>query len=142
MSDIDKSIIEVTSEDIKNALNKNIERPTYWGLPILIIDGGEYAIASNEQEADEAAYKEIEDVLWAFRDTFLADMTGLPVELFTFLANNDCQDNNIYRQLIESKTTIKNFVDEAIAADGRGHFLSYYDSKELQIGEYLIYRQN
>lgn len=142
MSDIDKPIKEVTPEDIKNALNENIDRNTYCGLPILIIDGDEYAIASNEQKADEAAYMAIEDMLWAFCDTFLAEQTGLPVELFTFLSDNYCEDNNIYRQLIESKTTIENFADEAIAADGRGHFLSSYDLRELQIGEYLIYRQN
>lgn len=142
MSDIDKPIKEVTPEDIKNALNENIDRHTYCGLPILIIDGDEYAIASDEQKADEAAYMSIEDTLWAFRDTFLAEQTGLPVELFTFLGEKDCTDNDIYRQLIESKTTIENFADEAIAVDGRGHFLSSYDLKELQIGEYLIYRQN
>ena len=108
----------------------------------MIIDGDEYAVASNEQKADEAAYMAIEDMLWAFNDTFLAEQTGLPVELFTFLGKKDCTDNDIYRQLIESKTTIENFADEAIAADGRGHFLSSYDLRELQIGEYLVYRQN
>lgn len=143
MSNIEKTIDQVTAEDIKAALaNEDCIRDTFCGLPVLIINGDEYAIAENEQKADEAAYMAIEDMLWAFRDTFLAEQTGLPVELFTFLSEKDCSDNDIYRQLIESKTTIENFADEAIYADGRGHFLAGYDLAEREIGKYLLYRQS
>jgi hypothetical protein len=34
------------------------------------------------------------------------------------------------------------FVEDAISADGRGHFLSNYDGEEVKQGEYFIYRVN
>lgn len=141
MNDQTKTIDNITSEDILNALSdENIVRDTYNTLPVIIIEGDEYAVAKNEQEADEAVYAYVDDTLWAFCPSFLAEQTGLPVELFEFLSNKDCDDNKIYRQLIESKTTVENFADEAIAADGRGHFLASYDGEEIEVGNYLLYR--
>lgn len=37
---------------------------------------------------------------------------------------------------------INDFIYDAIIADGRGHFLSWYDGKEHEQNEFYIYRIN
>ncbi|MBR4890835.1 MAG: hypothetical protein IKU15_06070 [Clostridia bacterium] len=141
MNDTTKTFDQVTAEDIKNALaDENIVRDSHWGLPVLIIDGDEYAVAATEQEAFEACCENIEDSLCYFSPSFLAEQTELPVEIFEALARTDFSDNEVYKDLIERVTTIENFVQEAIDCDGMGHFLAPYDLKERMIGEYRLYR--
>jgi uncharacterized UBP type Zn finger protein len=49
----------------------------------------------------------------------------------TIQANNRCESNNaVLTRLIGD---VDHFVDDAIGADGRGHFLSGYDSEEHEI---------
>ena len=141
MNDNNKTFDQITAEDIKNALaDENIVRDSHWGLPVLIIDGDEYAVAATEQEAFEACCENIEDSLCYFSPSFLAEQTELPVEIFEALARTDFSDNEVYKDLIERVTTIENFVQEAIDCDGMGHFLASYDLKERMIGEYRLYR--
>lgn len=141
MNNNNKTFDQVTAEDIKNALaDENIVRDSHWGLPVLIIDGDEYAVAATEQEAFKACCENIEDSLCYFNPSFLAEQTELPVELFEALARIDFSDNEVYKDLIERVTTIENFVQEAIDCDGMGHFLAQYDLKERMIGEYRLYR--
>ena len=141
MNDNNKTFDQITTEDIKNALaDENIVRDSHWGLPALIIDGDEYAVAATEQEAFEACCENIEDSLCYFSPSFLAEQTELPVEIFEALARTDFSDNEVYKDLIERVTTIENFVQEAIDCDGMGHFLAPYDLKERMIGEYRLYR--
>ena len=47
-------------------------------------------------------------------------------------------NDDIYRLLSDPQE----FVDDAISADGRGHFLSSYDGEEGEEGDYFIYRIN
>lgn len=141
MNDTTKTFDQVTAEDIKNALaDENIVCDSHWGLPVLVIDGDEYAVAATEQEAFEACCENIEDSLCYFKPSFLAEQTELPAELFEALARTDFSDNEVYKDLIERVTTIENFVQEAIDCDGMGHFLAPYDLKERMIGEYRLYR--
>ena len=141
MNDITKTFDQVTAEDIKNALaDENIVRDSHWGLPVLVIDGDEYAVAATEQEAFEACCENIEGSLCYFNPSFLAEQTELPIEVFEALANAGFEDNEVYKDLIERVTTIENFVQEAIDCDGMGHFLASYDLKERMIGEYRLYR--
>ena len=137
----DKTFDQITAEDIKNALtNENIVRDSHWGLPVLVIDGDEYAVAATEEEAFEACCESIEDSLCYFSPSFLADFTELPVGMFEALARADFSDNGIYKELIERETTFENFVEEAIDCDGMGHFLAPYDGEERMIGDYRLYR--
>lgn len=141
MNDTTKTFDQVTAEDIKSALaDENIVRDSHWGLPVLVIDGDEYAVAATEQEAFEACCENIEDSLCYFSPSFLAEQTELPIEIFEALARTDFSDNEVYKDLIERVTTIENFVQEAIDCDGMGHFLAPYDLKERMIGEYRLYR--
>lgn len=137
----DKTFEQVTAEDIANALNdENIVRDSHWGLPVLVINGDEYAIAATEQQAFEACCESIEDTLCYFSPAFLAEQTELPVEIFEALNNAGFENNEVYKDLIERVTSIVNFADEAISYDGMGHFLASYDLKERMIGDYRLYR--
>lgn len=137
MNDIEKPFNEVTAEDIKNALTSDVERDTHWGLPVLIIDDEEYAVAEGEEEATKAARQSIEDSICYFRPDFLAAHSDVPEEVFEFLTNKDYSNNDAYIAMIHN---LDEFVEDAIDADGRGHFLNPYDSKEYEIGEYFLYR--
>ena len=137
----DKTFEQVTAEDIANALNdENIVRDSHWGLPVLVINGDEYAVAATEQQAFDACCESIEDTLCYFSPAFLAEQTELPVEIFEVLSNAGFEDNAVYKDLIERVTSIVNFADEAISYDGMGHFLASHDLKERMIGDYRLYR--
>jgi hypothetical protein len=138
-NDIEKPFNEVTAEDIKNALAVNKERETYQGLPVIIIDDEEYTVAESEEEANKAARRAIEDSICYFRPSFLADHSDVPEKVFVWLAGTRFDDNEAYKDMIYD---VDDFIDDAIDADGRGHFLSPYDSKEHEIGEYFLYRIN
>lgn len=139
MNDIEKPFNEVTAEDIKNALVLDKERETYQELPVIIIDGEEYAVAEGEEMADKAAHRAVEDSICYFNPSFLANHSDVPEEVFDFLANKCFDNNEAYKAMIYD---VEDFIDDAIDADGRGHFLNSYDSKEHEIGEYFLYRIN
>ena len=139
-NDIEKPFNEVTAEDIKNALAVNKERETYQELPVIIIDDEEYIVAEGEEEANKAARRAVEDTICYFRPDFLAAHSDVPEKVFAFLAGTGCfDDNEAYKAMIYD---VDDFIDDAIDADGRGHFLNSYDSVEHEIGEYFLYRIN
>ena len=111
------------------------------------IGNREYMVLTDE-EADEKAREYIQETLWAFNASFLADQTDLPIEVFEAIqANNKCESNNpALERIIEKTCGIKAFAEAAISADGRGHFLNNYDGNEDEIrqGEetFFIYRRN
>ncbi|MBQ7820568.1 MAG: hypothetical protein IJ341_12840 [Bacteroidales bacterium] len=138
-NDIKKPFNEVTAEDIKNALAIDKWRETYQGLPVIIINDEEWAVAESEEAANKAARRAIEDSICYFRPDFLAAHSDVPEEVFVFLANKCFDNNEAYKSMIYD---VDDFVDDAIDADGRGHFLNFYDSKEYEVDEYFLYRIN
>jgi hypothetical protein len=107
---------------------------TFYGLDIYEIDGGEYAVAASEEEADEAAAECIKDSLWSFKTEFIIEHSKLPydedlIEMIRNYQQNKCEDaNDAIEALVED---LDQFVEDAIAADGRGHFLAPYDFDEI-----------
>ena len=97
-----------------------------------------------DKEADEAAGKAIEESLWAFNAQFLAYETELPIDVFQALQHKCEGANDIFRKLIDTTCGIDQIVNQAIADDGRGYFLSSYDGEEgdLRAGSkwFFIYR--
>ena len=91
-------------------------------------NNGNYLVLT-DNEADEKAAEYIKDSLWAFKASFLAGETGIDEEVFKAIQDNGkCEGNN---NAIESCIDdIDSFVDAAISADGRGHFLAGYDFEE------------
>ncbi len=109
-----------------------------------LIDNDDYIVLTDE-EADEKASESILDSVWAFRPSFLSSFTGFDESIFEAIqANDKCESNNpAILQLIDDK---EGFVQEAISADGRGHFMSSYDGDEneqtINGTTFYIYRIN
>lgn len=109
-------------------------------------DGQEFLVALDENEANKMCRDYVEESLWAFRPDFLASMTGLSEEVFMALARQCEGANEAVHALVDSSCGVGVFVDAAIAADGRGHFLATYDGEEREFefaGKYYnLYRVN
>lgn len=110
---------------------------------------GDYAIYTDE-EADEAVKDYIEESLWAFNSSFLANFlpSGCESEAETILKplQEKCESgNDAIKALISWDENSSEIVEEAIRWDGRGHFLNNYDGEEYEIeveGKYFyIYKQ-
>jgi len=104
----------------------------------------DYLVLTDE-EADEKAKEQILDSVWAFNASFLASETDIDVEVFEAIQNNGrCESNN--KAILSMIDDEDSFVEAAISADGRGHFLSPYDSNEneetVEGQIFYIYRQN
>lgn len=142
------------------------ERYKHYGLALYSAPGGEYAVGTDE-EAQSAAEDYIKDSVWAFRASFILSECGLPSELeeaIQAFQSDKCESaNDALLALVEKCCTRDNrhsingndglaaFAESAISADGRGHFLSPYDSEEneesIEMPEgdsltYYIYRTN
>lgn len=102
--------------------------------------GGEYLVLTDD-EADARAKEYIEESLWAFNAGFIIDHSKLPPEaeeMVKFFQEEKCEGaNDTIRALIDDMDEL---VGDAVAADGRGHFLSPYDGEEHEQGRFFIYR--
>lgn len=108
----------------------------YYGLQTVELeDGTEYALALDDEEADAACKESIEMSVWAFSPSFIAQETGMPIEIFEALAKADlCEGaNEAIMACIEATCGIDSFVESAISWDGRGHYLSHYDGHEVEL---------
>ena len=104
-------------------------------------------IVLTDEEADEMAANYIKDSLWAFNSGFIIDHSKLPYEakeMIETYQQDKCESaNETIEALIED---LDEFIEDAISADGRGHFMSSYDGNEHEQsinGVYFyIYRMN
>ena len=103
----------------------------------------EYLVLT-DAEANVNALEHIKDSLWAFNAYFLAGYCELPIEVFKALQPQCESANDAILALIERTPdgSVEDFADDAISADGRGHFISSYDGDEIEAGEFFIYRIN
>lgn len=107
-------------------------------------EGGEYLVLT-DGEADELVAERIKESLWAFNAEFIASHTkhGLDdaqIEAIKEMQGRLCESaNSIIEALIED---LDYFIEDAIRADGRGHFIASYDFEEGELGDYFIYRTN
>ena len=99
-----------------------------------------------DEEANEHTRDYIEQSVWAFNASFLAGQTGLPESAFEGLSKQCEEGNEPIMQMIQATCGIDSFVEAAISADGRGHFLARYDSEEREFNNgrmtFYIYRIN
>ena len=109
-----------------------------------VVDGYEYLVLT-EEEADQLAQEYIEDSLWAFNADFILDTCGLDggssvSRSLRKMQEDSCEGcNDFIRALVEGTCGIDEFVNQAVLADGRGHFLSSYDGEEGEQDGYFIY---
>ena len=123
-----------------------LESYAHYGLEVFSNGSQEYAVGT-DMEADEACKEYIKDTAWAFRSSFICEYCNLPQELAEALEamqSKKCEGaNDAILALIEkTEGGLDGFVEEAISADGRGHFLSSYDGEENERGGFFIYRIN
>ena len=105
------------------ALEPNI---TYESNDIYSFDGEEYMILTDD-EADEKVAEYIKDSVWAFNPSFLSCHSGIDQDVFKLLQDKCESANEAILKLIKD---FDHFVEDAVASDGRGHFLSSYDGYE------------
>jgi len=137
-----------TAQTKENALAKyldedldNISESSYDDC-LFEVGSREYLVLTDE-EADQRAADYIKDSLWAFNPSFLASYCDLPKEMFKAVQDKCEGGNDAVLQCVErAEGGLDGFVEEAISADGRGHFLNTYDGNENEEGDYFIYRVN
>jgi len=121
------------------------EAGDFCGLEAYSNGSEEYAIGTDE-EADEACQEYIKNSAWAFNSDFILASCGLDFSgeesLKQMQENSSEGANDFILSLIEKTCGLEEFTNDAIAADGRGHFLSGYDGTEETEGEFFIYRTN
>lgn len=107
-----------------------------------LIESDDYLVLTDD-EADERAAEYIKGSLWAFNASFIIENSDLPWEAEEMVKSHQeksCEGaNDTIAALI---TDMDTFIEAAIGADGRGHFMSSYDGHEHEVGEYFIYRIN
>ena len=106
--------------------------------------GDEYLVVTDAQ-ADAAAAEEIEQTLWAFNADFLEGYVPLPAIAIKAVQNAMYEDAAPVFRALFTDEEFAEFVQDAISADGRGHYLSTYDGAEHEetVGRttYYIYKR-
>jgi len=98
-----------------------------------------------DDEADELARNSIEELVGYFNSQFLMEQTGIDTEVFDALRRGASTSEQVM-QIIEATCGYDSFVEAAISADGRGHFLASYDGEEGEFNNgrmtFYLYRIN
>ena len=132
-----KALADFLGEPVENLRNNGNNY-------VQVVDGFEYLVLT-EEEADQVAQEYIEDSLWAFNAEFILDTCGLDsssniIRSLRKMQEGSCEGcNDFIRALVDGTCGIDEFVNQAILADGRGHFLSSYDGEEGEQDGYFIY---
>ena len=105
---------------------------------------GEDYLVLTDEEADDMVRDYIEESAGMFTPSFLSGFTGIDEEVFKVLQEKgDMAAYDAIRSLIQD---FDGFVEAAVQADGRGHFLAMYDFNEHEVTvndtTYYIYRVN
>lgn len=114
------------------------------------IIGQEYKVYTDE-EADEAAADYIKESLWAFNPEFILEHSAASeettaredeeiIKAIRMVQESICESANALVKALISD--IDTFIEDAIDADGRGHFLSSYDGEEHESNGFYICRTN
>lgn len=124
----------------------------HYGLDVYETEDGKEWAVGTEAQANRAAKEDILEHLWAFNSSFIAKAVGLTDEEEKGLALMQKELNegaNALMRRIIGERNIDRLVRDAIKADGRGHFLSGYDSEERDSNDIeglprgkLAYRMN
>lgn len=101
------------------------------------IDSHDYLVLT-DNEADDAVREEIEQLVWAFNASFLSAHTGVDEEEILSIQQMGEGANDALTAMIRD---FDFFVDDAVASDGRGHFLAGYDHEEHEV-KYLSVKRN
>ena len=139
--------IEALKEFLKNEYKEEIKAEEIttatYNTSIFYYYNQEYLVLTDE-EAEEEAKKEIKNTLWAFNSDFIIEHSKIEynqrvVEILRKMQGELCEDcQEFIEALIKD---LDEFCEDALDADGRGHFLSYYDGAENEQNGFMIYRR-
>ncbi len=119
-----------------------ILEPVDYGETFYNTGSAEYLVLTDE-EADERAESDIAESLWAFNADFLADYMpdGIDAPEIEAIRGDRCEGaNEAMLALVRAgRYSFAKLVREAIASDGRGHFLSGYDGEEIELKQGGLY---
>lgn len=140
----DINIEDISKEDILQIIEEQKgEFGDLFGLPVITINAEQYAIAIDDGVAYDACTEYIKESLWAFSTRFLAAQTNIDKKVFETLIPLGEGANEAIKHLIIGACGLEKFVDEAISQDGKGSFLGFYDSNEIELdGDMFAYRIN
>ena len=119
--------VEAGGEDVPE-YDESTEEFTY---------GREAYIVLTDEEADERAKANMRETLWAFQPSFLSSYvpalsSDAAQKAWSELAGRMCEGANpIVEGMLGSR--IDEFMDDAIRADGRAHFMNTYDDREEEV---------
>lgn len=105
--------------------------------------GNETYLVLTDDEADQLCADTIKEMVWAFNADFIIQHSDLPYEALEMIQGfqeSKCEGAN--DTILAMIDDFEEFVDDAISADGRGHFLSGYDGEENEQDNFFIYRTN
>lgn len=97
--------------------------------------GRQEFLVMTDDEADEAAAEQVQQSLWAFNTDFIVAHTrngpnAAVTKALQKAQSKLCEDaNDLVAAIIED---MDHFIEDAIKADGRGHFLAHYDGEERE----------
>lgn len=97
-------------------------------------DETETYLVYTDSQADLKAEDKIRESLWAFRSEFIYKYSDVDIQVkyIRQMQEEMCEScNEIIYGLI--KSNFKDLVYDAIDSDGRGHFISWYDGKEIEL---------
>jgi hypothetical protein len=104
-------------------------------------DGSAEYLVLDEEERDEELQDNIKETCSYFVPEFLAEETELPVEVFKALVDKNEAVYKLLEKCVDGG--FEQFCEDAVNADGYGHFLSGYDGEELELTDDLFaYRTN
>ena len=106
------------------------------------VGNAEYLVLTDE-EADQKVRDYIEESVWAFNAWFIIEHSDLPFEaeeMIKGFQESKCESAN--ETILALIKDFDEFVEDAISADGRGHFLATYDGDEIETESFFIYRVN
>lgn len=132
----DKKKLLAECLDVKEDTISSLGYNNYFELD----DGSEYLVLDWD-EREEALQENIKETCSYFIPEFLAEETELPGEVFKALVDK----NEVVYKLLEKCVDggFEQFCEDAVNADGYGHFLSGYDGEELELTDDLFaYRTN
>lgn len=130
------------SQALANELEVNVADVEKIDYTTFMVEGAEYMVIT-EEERDERVEDDISETLWAFNSSFMSSLTGIDEVVFQALADKYESANAGIKDIIEATCGMEKFVEEAVSADGYGHFLSHYDGRELELDDDLYaYRTN
>ena len=132
-----KALAEYLGKSVKNLRNNG---ENYFQ----VVDGFEYLVLT-DGEANEQVISDIADSLWAFNAEFILEACGIDsgsnvTRSLRQMQKDSCEGcNDFIYALVDGTCGLDRFVQAAIDADGRGHFIGQYDGEEGEQGEYFIY---